>query len=106
MDTCRLPCRSGRIYLVGFAACAWEFVGSIRGFGNESVVLNEGAVADCFRPADPELDERKRDPLVAFLDDAGLAENDFLRDEVMREAALPICHEAPPICGFGLCGLG
>src|SRR5205814_10273193 len=52
----------------------------------------------------PELDERKRDPLVAFLDDAGLAENDFLRDEVMREAVSLTCHEAPPVFWFVVFG--
>jgi len=44
-------------------------------FGNEGVVLNEGAVDYGFRPVDSELDKRKREPLVAFLDDAGLVEN-------------------------------
>jgi hypothetical protein len=60
--------------------------GLVRSFGNQKMVLNECVVADCIGPADPELDKRKPDPLVAFLDDAGLAENDFIRDEVMREA--------------------
>ena len=50
-----------------FAACGWEFEGSVRGFGNESVVLNEGTVNYGFRPVDSELDECKRDPLVALL---------------------------------------
>ncbi len=45
----------------------WEIVSSVGGFGNESVVLNEGTVDYGFRPVDPELDECKRDPLVAFL---------------------------------------
>ena len=72
----------------------------VRGFGNESVVFNEGAVDHGFRPVDSELDECKRDPIVAFLDDAGLAENDFLRYEVMREAVSVTCHEAPPVFGF------
>ncbi len=60
-----------------------EFEGLVRGFGNESVVLNEGAGDYSLRPVDSELDECKRDPLVALLDDAGLAENNFLRYEVM-----------------------
>ena len=76
------------------------------GFGNEGVVLNEGAGDYSFRPVDSELDECKRDPLVALLDDAGLAENNFLRYEVMREAVSFTCHEAPPFCGFRVCGLG
>ena len=71
--------------------------GLVRGFGNESVVLNEGTVDHGFRPVDSELDECKRDPLVALLDDAGLAENDVLRYEVMREAVSFTCHEAPPV---------
>ena len=78
--------------------------GLVRGFGNEGVVLNEGTVDHGFRPVDPELDECKRDPIVAFLDHAGLAENDFLRYEVMREAVSLTCHEAPPV--FGFCGFG
>ena len=57
-----------------FAACAWESEGLVRSFGNEGAVLNEGAVDNCVRPADSELDKRKRDPLVDVLDDAGLAE--------------------------------
>src|SRR5437763_8570461 len=50
-----------------FAACGWGIGGLVRGFGNESVVLNEGAGDYSFRPVDSELDECKRDPLVAFL---------------------------------------
>jgi hypothetical protein len=69
---------------------------SIRGFANESVVLNEGAVADCFRLAD----KRKRDLLVAFLNDAGLAKNDFVQDDVMHEAVSVIWHEALSVFGF------
>src|SRR5207244_1609373 len=80
--------------------------GLVCGFGNEGVVLNEGAGDYSFRPVDSELDECKRDPLVAWLEDAGLAENDFLRYEVMREAVSFTCHEAPPVCGFRVCGLG
>src|SRR5437879_3609478 len=87
--------------LFGGSCCLW--VGSprglVRGFGNEGVVLNEGAGDYSFRPVDSELDECKRDPLVAWLDDAGLAENNFLRYEVMREAVSFTCHEAPPVCG-------
>ena len=82
-----------------------ESKGLVRGFGNEGVVLNQGPVDYGFRPVDSELDECKRDPLVAFLDDAGFAENDFLRYEVMREAVSFTCHEAPPVCGFRVCGL-
>ena len=74
--------------------------GLVCGFGNEGVVLNEGAGDYSFRPVDSELDECKRDPLVAWLEDAGLAENDFLRYEVMREAVSVTCHEAPPVFGF------
>src|SRR6266702_1043979 len=106
MSTRRLPCRGGRSYLVGLAACGWESEGLVCGFGNEGVVLNEGAGDYSFRPVDSELDECKRDPLVALLDDAGLAENNFLRYEVMREAVSFTCHEAPPVCGFRVCGLG
>ena len=40
-------------------------------------------------------------PLVAFLDDAGLEENDFLRDKVMPVTASLIWHEAPQFSGFG-----
>ena len=40
--------------------------GLVRGFGNEGVVLNEGAVDYSFRPVDSELDEFERDPHVAF----------------------------------------
>ena len=65
-----------------------------------TAVLNEGTVDYGFRPVDSELDECKRDPLVALLDDAGLAENDFLRYEVMREAVSFTCHKAPPGFGF------
>ena len=66
------------------------------------MVLNECVVADCIGPADSELDEGKRDPLVAFLDDAGFAENDFVPDDVMRATVSLIGHEAPPIfVGFG-----
>jgi len=85
--------------VVGFTACGWEFEGLVCGFGNEGVVLNEGAGDYSFRPVDSELDEWKRDPLVALLDDAGLAENNLLRYEVMREAVSFTCHEAPPVCG-------
>ena len=67
--------------------------GLIRGFENEGAILDESAVANSVWPADPEFDEHERDPLVAFLDDAGLAENDFLRYEVMREAACFTCHK-------------
>ena len=74
--------------------------GLVRSFWDEKMVLNERVVADCIGPADPEFDKRKRDPLVAFLDDAGLAENDFLRNEVMRKAVSLICNEAPPVFGF------
>ena len=54
--------------MVGFC-CLWVGVrgGLVRGFGNEGVVLNEGAGDDSFRPVDSELDECKRDPLVALL---------------------------------------
>src|SRR6267143_808063 len=90
----------------GFTACGWESGGLVCGFGNEGVVLNEGAGDYSFRPVDSELDECKRDPLVALLDDAGLAENDSLRYEVMREAVSFTCHEAPPVCGFRVCGFG
>jgi len=87
--------------LFGGSCCLW--VGSLRGlvsgFGNEGVVLNEGAGDYSFRPVDPELDKCKRDPLVAFLDDAGFAQNDFLQYEVMREAVSFTCHEAPPVFG-------
>ncbi|PYU69890.1 MAG: hypothetical protein DMG49_12355, partial [Acidobacteria bacterium] len=41
--------------------------GLVGGFGNESAVLDESSFANSFRPADTELDERNRDPLVAFL---------------------------------------
>ena len=74
--------------------------GLVCGFGNEGVVLNEGARDYSFRPVDSELDECKRDPLIALLDDAGLAENDFLRYEVMREAVSFTCHKAPPVFGL------
>src|SRR2546421_1582268 len=69
--------------LFGGSCCLWvgSLRGLVRGFGNEGVVLNEGTVDHGFRPVDPELDECKRDPIVAFLDHAGLAENDFLRYE-------------------------
>src|SRR2546427_10580492 len=100
MSTRRPPCRGGRIYVVGFTACGWEFEGLVCGFGNEGVVLNEGAGDYSFRPVDSELDEWKRDPLVALLDDAGLAENNLLRYEVMREAVSFTCHEAPPVLWF------
>jgi hypothetical protein len=56
------------------------------------VVLNEGA-GDQFWPVDSELDECKRYPLIASLDDAGFAENDFVRNDVMREAVSFTCHE-------------
>ena len=53
--------------LFGGSCCLW--VGSprglVRGFGNEGVVLNEGAGDYSFRPVDSELDECKRNPLVA-----------------------------------------
>jgi hypothetical protein len=65
------------------------------------VVLNEGTVDYGFGPVDSELDKRKRDPFVAFLDDAGLAENDFVRNDIMREAVSFTCNEAPPVFGFG-----
>jgi hypothetical protein len=90
---------------MGLAAFGWEIVSSVGGFGNESVVLNKGAVDHGFRSVDPELDKCKRDPLVALLDDAGLAEHDFLRYEVMREAVSLTCNEAPPVFGlFCFCG--
>ena len=92
--------------MVGFAACGWKLEELVRGFGDEGAVLDESAIANSVWPADPELDERKRDPLVALLDDAGLAENDFVRDDVMREAASFTCHKTPPIYGFGLCRFG
>jgi hypothetical protein len=41
-----------------------------------------------------------------LLDDAGLAENDSLRYEVMLEAVSFTWHEAPPICGFEFCEFG
>src|SRR2546430_13610369 len=84
------------------SCCLWvgSLRGLVRGFGNEGVVLNEGTVDHGFRPVDPELDECKRDPIVAFLDHAGFAENDFLRYEVMREAVFFTCHKAPPVFGF------
>ena len=78
---------------MGFTACGWESEGLVCGFENEGVVLNEGAGDYSFRPVDSELDNRKRDPLVAFLDDAGLTENDFVRNDVMREAVSFTCHE-------------
>ncbi len=78
----------GSLLLVG-----GECEGLVRGFGNEGVVLNEGAGDYSFRLVDSELDECKRDPLVALLDDASLAENDFLRYEVMREAVSFTCHK-------------
>src|SRR5438270_13713436 len=90
--------------LFGGFYCLW--VGSprglVRGFGNEGVVLNEGAGDYSFRPVDSELDECKRDPLIAFLDDAGLAENNFLRYEVMREAvsSLAMRHLQFVVSGF------
>ena len=94
--------------LFGGSCCLWvgSLRGLVRGFWYEGVVLNEGARDYSFRLVDSELDECKRDPLVASLDDAGLAENDFLRYEVMREAVSFTCHKTPPICGFGVCGFG
>src|SRR6266700_3782748 len=88
--------------LFGGSCCLWvgSLRGLVRGFGNEGVVLNQGTVDHGFRPVDPELDECKRDPIVAFLDHAGFAENDFLRYEVMREAVFFTCHKAPPVFGF------
>ena len=55
--------------LFGGSCCLWvgSLRGLVRGFGNEGVVLNEGAGDYSFRPVDSELDECKRDPLVALL---------------------------------------
>src|SRR5215472_16489688 len=68
-----------RELVVGLQLMGRSPSGLVRGFGNEGVVLNEGAVDYGFRPVDSELDKRKRDPPVAFLDDADLAEYDSLR---------------------------
>src|SRR5205823_14939078 len=88
--------------LFGGSCCLWvgSLRGLVRGFGNEGVVLNEGAGDYRFRPVDSELDKCKRDPLVAFVDNAGLAENDSVQDDVMREAVSLTCHEAPPVFDF------
>src|SRR6266446_1716141 len=96
-STHRPRCRVGRSR--GGSCCLWVGVreGLVCGFGNEGVVFNEGPGDYSFRPVDSELDECKRNPLVAFLDDAGFAENDFLRYEVMREAVSFTCHKAPPV---------
>ena len=67
--------------MVGLLLVGGSSRGLVRSFGNQKVVLNECVGADCIGPVDPELDECKRDPLVAFLDDAGLAENDFVPDD-------------------------
>src|SRR5437870_11777763 len=102
MSTRRLPTVQRWKELFGGSCCLWvgSLRGLVRGFGNEGVVLNEGTVDHGFRPVDPELDECKRDPIVAFLDHAGFAENDFLRYEVIREAVFFTCHKAPPGSGF------
>src|SRR5215467_8340871 len=110
MSTRRPPCTGGRIYWWVLLLVGGSPRGLVRGFGNEGVVLNEGAGDYSFRPVDSELDECKRDPLVALLDNAGLAENDLLRNEVMREAVSFTCHETPPFlasvcCGLWVCGM-
>ncbi len=42
----------------GLLVRGWEIVSSVRGFGNEGVVLNQGPVDYGFRPVDSELDKR------------------------------------------------
>lgn len=61
--------------------CLW---GSVQDFGNESVVLDEGVIVERLRPFDPEFDKRQRNPVVEFLDNSGLAENDLVQDDVVR----------------------
>ena len=67
-----------------------SFEGSVRDFGNESVVFNKGGVVEPLWPVRSEFDECQRDPLVALLDNPSLAENDFVQDNIMRVAVAVI----------------
>lgn len=63
---------------------------SVQDFGNESVFLDVGVIVERLRPFDPEFDKRQRNPVVEFLDNSGLAENDFVQDDVLRVAVAVI----------------
>jgi hypothetical protein len=69
---------------------------SVFDFGNESLVVDEGVIGERLRSADSESDEYQRDPLVESLNHAGLAENHFVQDDVVRVVVAVVQHGAPP----------
>jgi hypothetical protein len=80
---------------VGLAARGGRLRNSVLDFGNESMVVDEGVIGERLRSADSESDEYQRDPLVEFLNHAGLAENHFVQDDVVSVAVAVVQHGAP-----------
>ena len=68
---------------------------SVRGFGNEGVAFDEGVIGERLGSADAEPDERQRNPVVQFLDNTCVAENDLVHDDVV--SVFPVIgHGTPP----------
>jgi len=75
-----------------------RFLGnSVGDFGNEGVVFDEGVIRKRLRFAESESDESQRNPVVQFLDNASVAENDLVHDDVVS-VFLVFRHSAPPRC--------
>ena len=68
---------------------------SVGDFGNEGVVFDEGVIGKRLRFTESESDERQRNPVVQFLDNASVAENDLVHDDVV--SVFPVFrHGTPP----------
>src|SRR6266566_1834399 len=60
-----------------------------------ALVLDEGVIGERLRSADAEPDECQRYPITDFLDNAGVAENDLVHDDVV--SVFPVFrHGTPP----------
>jgi len=89
--------------VAGFTCVDVLFGDSVEGLGNKRAILDERVTVERIWPASAEFHECKRDPVVAFLDNAGFAENRLVQNDIMRVAVGVLWHDAPPmLCGFGL----
>src|SRR5207248_1139901 len=87
--------RSGGELWMDLTAWVGGLRNSVWDFGNEGVVFDEGIIGERLRSADSEPDERQRNPVVQFLDNAGVAENDLVHNDVV--SVFPVVrHGTPP----------
>ena len=56
---------------------------SVWDFGNEGVVFDERVVGEWHGVTETDSNERQRDPVVQFVDNAGVAEDDLVHDDVV-----------------------